>query len=92
MAASPGDLYSAQLTELEARLETDPALRRKAGRTVYFASVLGAGMYLLCLLGPKLRMSVPKLGVFGYTVNPVAEYAGEQALKLRMDDLLKEGD
>lgn len=82
--------YVVRLQALESRLQNDLALRRRTGRVVYYSSVLGAGLYGLLLLGFRLRMSIPKAILYLYTVNPVAEWTGAQALRYNLDFLLKE--
>lgn len=82
--------YLARLEVLEVRLQSDSALRRRTGRVLYYSSVLGAGLYGALLLGFRLRMSIPKGILYLYTVNPVAEWTGTQALRYNIDFLLKE--
>jgi hypothetical protein len=81
--------YIARLKDLEDRLQTDSVLRRRTGRLVYYSSALGAGLYGLLLLGYRLRLSIPKGVLYLYTVNPVAEWTGAQALRYNIDDLLE---
>lgn len=81
--------YIARLKVLEDRLHTDSVLRRRTGRLVYYSSTLGAGLYGLLLLGYRLRLSIPKGVLYLYTVNPVAEWTGAQALHWNIEDLLE---
>lgn len=82
--------YVSKLEALEFRMATDSALRRRTGRVVYFSSVAGAGLLGIVLLGWRFRMTIPKLILYAYTVNPVSQYAGEQALRVWIDELLRE--
>lgn len=91
MALSQGkDHYIQQLQALERRLESDAALRRRTGRLFYFSSALSAGVYGLLCLGYRLKLSLPKVALYLYTVNPVCEWVGSRVLEYKIEDLVRD--
>jgi hypothetical protein len=49
---------------------------REVARRVYLSSIAGSVLWTLAVAGPRLKMRLWKVVLLGYTINPVAEYAG----------------
>jgi len=67
-------------SELLTHMQESPEFKRKVARRTYFGALLGSFVYILAVAGPRMRMNLWKLALLGYTLNPVAEYAGYWSL------------
>lgn len=66
----------AKLEELKTKAESNFDLQRTLSRTFFLSSLLGGFLFFRVLLGKSYTMSVPKLLIFGYGVNPIMKGSG----------------
>lgn len=71
-----------KLAELKILAQENFDLERKLSRAFFFSSLLGGFLFFSALSGRSRTMTLPKLLVFAYGLNPVMKGSGSLGLVL----------